>query len=220
MRRMPLGAYLWPGLPQVLQQGDMRWLPAAITAGIALSTMIVATFGWTEWLDRSTKAVVWGAGIVCWITACYISSLRLRRQKFRAESPDRDLQFVDAQQYYLGANWHEAEQVLGDLLQSDPRDVESRLLLATLLRRTDRESESLEQLDILERIEAAAEWRMEIDQERRLAGGVVETPNTTDETNINADDEELSAYDDNEDSVDQIAEIPAEDKPSKTSEAA
>lgn len=49
-------------------------------------------------------------------------------------------------------------------------DVQARLLLATLLRRTKRWPEAREQLETLSRLEAAANWEFEIaDELERLA---------------------------------------------------
>lgn len=194
MRRMPQGAYLWPGLPQVWQLGDMRGLLAAIVAGFALSMMIVITFGWTQWLGQPMSGILWGAGIACWIAACRISSQRLRRQRLRAESPDRDLQFAAAQEHYLQGSRLETEQVLIGLLESDPRDVEARLLLATLLRRTERRSEALDHLDILERIDSAVSWRMEIARERHLSSDETDDSKDRGQYSENAEESTLTDY--------------------------
>jgi cytochrome c-type biogenesis protein CcmH/NrfG len=68
---------------------------------------------------------------------------------------------------YLQGSWFEAETKLLGLLRSAPRDVEARLLVATLLRRTRRHAEALDQLDRLERLRDAAKWSREISEERQ-----------------------------------------------------
>jgi hypothetical protein len=56
------------------------------------------------------------------------------------------------------------------LLRRVSGDVQARLLLATLLRRTKRWSEAREQLAELDRLEAAASWEFEIaGEQERLA---------------------------------------------------
>ena len=66
---------------------------------------------------------------------------------------------------------------MGRLLQRHPRDVEARLLLATLLRHARRYPEALDQLDRLERLNDAAKWTLEIETERRhLAAGQMQPP--------------------------------------------
>jgi len=74
---------------------------------------------------------------------------------------------------YLQGSWFEAEAILGRLLRQVPRDVEGRLLLATVLRRTQRHDEALEQLDRLERLRDAARWSREIaDERQRIAEAI------------------------------------------------
>jgi hypothetical protein len=70
-----------------------------------------------------------------------------------------------AQQQYLAGDWLRCEQLLRQLLKLDKRDIEARLLLATLWRHLDRTEEAARQLHQLERLEAAAPWSYEIAQE-------------------------------------------------------
>jgi cytochrome c-type biogenesis protein CcmH/NrfG len=72
----------------------------------------------------------------------------------------------------LRGNWFETECVLAGLLRRDLRDVDARMMLATLYRHTGRIDEAVEELDRLERIDEAAKWALEIARERRwLADG-------------------------------------------------
>jgi len=71
-------------------------------------------------------------------------------------------------EYYLQGQWFEAEKSLVQLLRQNPRDVEARLMIATLFRRTRRWDEALRQLDQLERLEASQAWALEIQRERAL----------------------------------------------------
>jgi cytochrome c-type biogenesis protein CcmH/NrfG len=75
--------------------------------------------------------------------------------------------FREALHEYLQGSWFEAEAKLGHLLRLDPRDVEGRLLLATLLRHNERHAESIEHLDRLSRLRGADRWSEEIAAERR-----------------------------------------------------
>ena len=70
-----------------------------------------------------------------------------------------------AQQQYLAGDWLRCEQLLMQLLKLDKRDIEARLLLATLWRHLGRTEEAARQLQRLERLEAAAPWSYEIAQE-------------------------------------------------------
>jgi len=71
-------------------------------------------------------------------------------------------------EFYLQGQWFEAEKKLVSLLRQNPRDVEARLLIATLFRHTRRWEEALRQLDQLERLEASRAWALEIHREREL----------------------------------------------------
>jgi cytochrome c-type biogenesis protein CcmH/NrfG len=68
----------------------------------------------------------------------------------------------------LKGNWFEAERELNKLLRRDNRDLEARLMLATLLRHTKRFDEATRQLNVLVRLEGAKRWELEIRREGEL----------------------------------------------------
>ena len=74
--------------------------------------------------------------------------------------------FREALSEYLQRSWFEAERILVRLLHLYPRDVEARLLLATLLRHTRRYQEGLDQLTRLELLRDAERWALEIASEK------------------------------------------------------
>jgi thioredoxin-like negative regulator of GroEL len=76
--------------------------------------------------------------------------------------------FRRAQAEYLQGDYFQAEATLTGLLAREPRDAEARLLLATLLRHTQRYEEAEDQLKQLSRFETAARWQIEITCERAL----------------------------------------------------
>ena len=89
---------------------------------------------------------------------------------------------------YLRGAWFEAESLCGQVVANHPRDVDARLMLATLMRRTKRYADAGRQLAELERIESSAKWQAEIEREKRL---LFEAPKMTEiEPNLadNADD--------------------------------
>jgi cytochrome c-type biogenesis protein CcmH/NrfG len=71
-------------------------------------------------------------------------------------------------EYYLKGDYYQAEHILEDLLRRNLRDLDARLMLATVLRRTDRVSEAVRQLDAMARFEGAGKWQCEMQRERRL----------------------------------------------------
>jgi thioredoxin-like negative regulator of GroEL len=88
------------------------------------------------------------------------------RRRAVPSDPSADV-YVEAREQYLKGNWFEAECLLTRILQRNPRDLEARLLLATLLRHTGRRDEAANQLDRLERFEGSGKWGLEISRERQ-----------------------------------------------------
>ena len=83
-----------------------------------------------------------------------------------SERDAREQCFREAQRMYLAGDWVATEQMLLKLLKEDARDVQARLMLATLWRRQGRLAEAVRQLDKLARLEAAEAWEHEIAGER------------------------------------------------------
>jgi protein involved in temperature-dependent protein secretion len=76
---------------------------------------------------------------------------------------------------YLQGNWFQTEELVAQILRRNPRDVEARLLKATLLRHTGRWDEAREQLRQLQRLEGAGSWNMEIEREWLLQSAAART---------------------------------------------
>jgi cytochrome c-type biogenesis protein CcmH/NrfG len=139
----------------------------ALAAGFTLlvNVLLAATLVWTEWL---LPGVLWGGWLMVALLWTGSASVAYYEQRERAPDETEQDWFCDAQTYYLQGNWYEAETLLGLCLKRSARDVEARLLLATLKRRTGRLEEASEQLNQLDRQEASAHWRLEIRREREL----------------------------------------------------
>ena len=78
--------------------------------------------------------------------------------------------FNQAQREYLRGHWTEAESLLKRRLKLAERDIEARLLLATLFRHTERLDWASEQLLQLEKYDESVHWNFEIRRERELIG--------------------------------------------------
>jgi hypothetical protein len=168
MHRMPWPVYLWPGLPQISQRGSWAALAVAIGAGLFLNAALLASFVWTDLIPADLRIICWATLGVAWSCSAGVSVWRDHRQtSWRRASPEVD-PFSQALDEYLQGNWFEAERLLGRVLQRDSRDLESRLMLATLLRRTKRYDEATRQLNILVRLEGAGKWDLEIRREGEL----------------------------------------------------
>ena len=76
--------------------------------------------------------------------------------------------FNQAQTEYLKGHWDEAEMLLSRQIDSDERDIESRLLLATLFRRIGNLDDATHELKQLKRFDDAVHWQFEIEREHQL----------------------------------------------------
>jgi hypothetical protein len=160
---------LWPGLPQLWLAGAWSGLALAVGFAALLDLLLLTSLLWTEWVEPAFRFAGWTAVTVLWsvsiVTGWRWSSERLTQ---RPALREQDL-FPRALGEYLRGNWYEAEAACKNLLRRVPGDVQARLLLASLLRRTRRWPEAHEHLTALKRLEAAAAWEFEIaDEEQRL----------------------------------------------------
>jgi hypothetical protein len=172
MRRMPRTTYLWPGLPQVWAYGSWAGLAVAIGVAVVLDVLLLVSFGWSELLGPNWRTALWAVFGAAWIGAS-LWSLRDCRRRTVVGSPDPNADtFAEALGDYLRGDYYQAEHVLESLLRRNLRDVDARLMLATLLRRTGRLDEATQQLDTLARFEGAGKWELEIRRERELLAEV------------------------------------------------
>ncbi len=167
MGRMRWAAYLWPGLPQLGVRGDGSALALAVGTACLLNLALLSTFVWTELLAADLRTGLWVAVVGSWGVAAGLSALAARRRGPQQERSTGD-EFTEALGYYLKGDWLGAQRTLAGLLRRNADDVEARLMLATLLRHTDRLPEAREQLDRLSRTEGAENWKLEIQREREL----------------------------------------------------
>ncbi|QDT01171.1 tetratricopeptide repeat protein [Adhaeretor mobilis] len=168
-------AYLWPGLPHLWARGSWAGLALAVGFTVLLNVWIAATLVWNEWMPPEVKTV--GAGLLAtlWVLAWVEGRADWRR--YLAELGERDgldpserseLRYKEAQQKYLAGDWVATEQLLLKILKQEKQDVSAALMLATLWRRQDRPQDACQELDKIEKWEAAAPWQAEIAAERRL----------------------------------------------------
>jgi len=168
MRVLTSMSWLWPGLPRLWAHGDWVALFWAAVFAVLLNSALVVTWIWPELVSPTIRVALWLALAAVWLTATAWYAWRLR---FETVSPQRlaDLGelFRQAQVHYLGADWYQAEATLRRLLRADSQDVDSRLMLATLMRRTGRCDEARRELARLEQLERSEKWQLEIEQEHK-----------------------------------------------------
>ena len=73
--------------------------------------------------------------------------------------------FIRAQAEYLRGRWVEAQALLEQMIRRHPGDVESRMLLSSVFRRSRRIDLARKQLRQLYDFKGAANWHFEIQRE-------------------------------------------------------
>ena len=172
MRRTRWVTYLWPGLPQLWVYGSWFGLAVAVSAALLLNVALLGTFGWSELVAADVRRVLWAVLAAVWIAWAILSAVSAGRQGTRQQTDAAGVSFAAALDYYLKGNWFQAERELVGLLRKNARDLEARLTLATLLRRTGRLDEAEEQLESLAAFQGAEKWELEIRRERELMAAV------------------------------------------------
>lgn len=164
----------WPGFQKLWLKGDFHSLLVSLLFGWVLAITWTATFIWPEWISGAFNAG-WIARLVfygLWI-ALTVAALSSAVQPAVGASISRGLSFADrqknlelAQEYYLQANYFEAEKLLRRNLSKGTQDVESSLLWISILRRTRRIPQALEMISEIDRLDAALPWMAELRAEK------------------------------------------------------
>ena len=168
MRGMRWTTYLWPGLPQLWAYGSWSGLALALGPAAVLDLLLLASFGWSELIGMNLRIALWAALGVCWVVAACWSAKQCRGRVAAGNLDPHQDGLTEALNHYLKGDYYQAEQVLDGLLRRNLRDLDARLMLATLLRHTGRTDEASQQLDVLGRFEGAGKWELEIRREREL----------------------------------------------------
>ncbi len=130
---------------------------------------MLATFVWPHWFNSwlVTSCLDWDVDFLgCGMCAQQLGNMA----RCNAMQCQRlvTIAFAKRSRNISKANWFEAESLLHAILADAPRDAESHLLLASVLRHSRRWAAALRRLDQLELLDTAARWRFEIRQERQL----------------------------------------------------
>jgi hypothetical protein len=178
MRRLSWAVYLWPGLPHLWRRGEWKALILALAFGWALSLTAVATYGYSDFFSDAARSGSWVVLGLVWLGLLAVSLRWDASPLNMPKSVPGDDAYPKALDYYLKGNWFQAERLLRERLAQEPRDLEARLTLATLLRHTRRAVDARAELDRLEKLEGAQRWVWEIQREREL---LIETPAAAEE---------------------------------------
>lgn len=176
MRRTPWATYCWPGLPEVWAYGSWSALALAVSMGFLLNLALLGTFGWDEMFAPGFRKVLWGVVSAGWGLSALLAWVRGgHAETEHVPAPEADT-FGEAQVHYLRGDWYRAERLLIGLLQRDVRDVDARMMLASVYRHTGRHQEARHQLDQLDRYEGSRKWELEIGRERDLLDEAESSP--------------------------------------------
>ncbi len=181
MRWGPLLLCSWPGLPGLWCKGHWSSLFAAVGFAILLNIALVSSFLWKWSLGEAFPLIAWPVICLIWAATALVSYNRLTdlvavptTDKVAAtERPDT--LFIQAQHEYLKGHWGEAKTLLKRQIDQHPRDIESRLLLATLFRHSRQLDQSLQQLKEIKRFDEAVEWNFECEREEELIREIIST---------------------------------------------
>ena len=112
--------------------------------------------------------------IIVWTASAWVACKSLHdvmavgRQTRQNQGETADTLFNQAQREYLKGHWTEAESLLNRRLESEPRDMESRLLYATMLRHIRRLKDARMELNLLQKFDESIQWEFEIRREWQL----------------------------------------------------
>ena len=153
------------------------WLwpsPSPRLVNVALLSGVV----WTEFelFIPAGRTIIWLAIVVIWVGSALFSIEWDRRHPDQpSPEPSQAAQdtYAEVVEHYLQQNWYETERLVAQLLRRNARDVDARLMLASVLRHTHRFDEAAGQLDRLGRIEGSQKWDREMRRERTLLAQAV-----------------------------------------------
>jgi hypothetical protein len=159
------------------RHGSWLGLAVALAFTVVLSFALVNTLIWTEWFSLMWRTAAWtGAGAIwlvgvawTWRHESHAAARNTANNLPNPSSPTEDL-FSAATREYLQGNWVAVHEKLAQLLAKNDNDIEARLLLASVYRRTDRVCEARAELHRLTKMEKAAAWQFEIDRELEMIG--------------------------------------------------
>ncbi len=181
---------MWPGFARAWWRGELYGVALAILFSVVVQIAWTATFLWPMWFSRGFTSLLWlavfGAAICSFVVNLMKWQMLFGNAKSGTNQAKTDEAFRHAQRAYLRGEFFEAEAVLHPTFAAGHEDVESALLLASILRRTNRVDQALRTLDRLSRLERSAAWTLEIYRERQLCNRIVSSAKTEGDLAIEA----------------------------------
>lgn len=187
------GLCCWPGLTGLWMRGQWNSLVLAVAFSIMFNLTLACSFIWPELLGETFLLAAWPVLIVTWCLSFWISwkSTNSSAETRELSAEDHDTLFIHAQTEYLNGNFSGCLQMLSKHLTDNPRDLESRLLLATTCRRLGRLDEAFHQLATFRKIDGWQQWRNEVQHELQLIEYL--SDDLSDDNSIEADSDHNDA---------------------------
>lgn len=136
---------------------------------VLFNLALAAEILWTEWLPDRTRLFLWGITLAAWVAAVSLArSGSNGGQDDRRDAAATDDPFPAFLDYYLRGDWDVLAAKLTRHLELHPQDVESRLMLASTLRRQGRLREARRQLEHLRQTDCSGRWILEVHREKAL----------------------------------------------------
>src|SRR5262249_7386743 len=164
---------LWPGFFRAWVLARWEGLVLAVALAAEMNSALVATLAW----DSNTNSRLPAVATTAWVLVLGLWTLgiawlrrdwsQLRTRTNGAEDHEHEELFREALRLYLKGHWLEAEAIAKRLIARQPLDVESRLLLSSVLRRTRKWREARKTLIDLREDAAAGRWLLEIEMDIR-----------------------------------------------------
>jgi tetratricopeptide (TPR) repeat protein len=152
----------------------------AIGFSILLNLALVTSFIWPWSLGDTFPLIAWPIIFLVWSTSAMLTYRNLpdlmsaEKKLPQNQTIQCDTLFIQAQREYLGGHWEEAEILLRRCLDISDRDIEARLLMATILRHSRQLDKATIELDQILKYDEANSWLFEIQREQRLIELIVE----------------------------------------------
>jgi hypothetical protein len=147
-------------------------LAVALLAAAVLNVLLLVSFGWSELISPGWRSALWAMLATAWAATAGWSAWLARRNAIAGGIDPAADAYADGLDHYLKGDYYQAERVSAALLRNNPHDLDARLMLATLLRRTGRLDAAAEQLDLLRHAEGGEKWALEIEDEQEKLNNV------------------------------------------------
>jgi hypothetical protein len=163
---------LWPGLAGLWMRGHWNSLVIAVGFSLLFNLALASSFLWPDLLGPAFPPIAWPLLAVAWCLSFWVSrkSAHTLDETTGFAVDQDDTLFIQAQNEYLNRNWESCRTILTRQLNSYPRDLESRLLLATACRRLGLIDEALHQLATFRKFDGWQQWSNEIQRELEQIG--------------------------------------------------